>query len=135
MANTKSLESFITSWLSEKKSTVVVGGKHKGFRAKIRRNGKVVGYVPKRVSGVSNATFEVLQKMNYGGRLRASYKKHIGGSKTPMFDGATYRSTHFFEKGYANTKDEIGRIMSDKLVQMIGRQVNKVNVTSKREVS
>jgi hypothetical protein len=126
-ANVETMESFINSWLSEKKATVVIGGKHKGFRSKIRRDGKIVGQ-SSYVHGVSNASFEILQKLNFGGELSDSYKDHIGGSGEALFKGVRYRRTDFIAKGLARSTGKVTDIMTKKLSQLIGRQINNTSV-------
>jgi len=120
------MKNFITSWVSERHMVAVVGGMHKAYRPKLRRNGKVVG-TGRKVGGVSEATYGILKKLNDGNANDSSYKK-ARPSSMPGFKNAKYKKRNFVEKGRTIAIPRVKQIMGDKLEMLIAKQVNRANI-------
>ena len=132
--NPKNMESFITSYLMEKSLTMVVGGKHKSFRPKRRRDGNVTGYLP-RVGGVSEASYGILKKLDDGDENDPSYKKAVKGRGRGLFPNAKYQRRDFMAKGRSHAMPEVQYIMTKKLESLIGKQVNRANLKTQVRAS
>ena len=130
-----SMKNFVTSFLDERHMLMVVGGQHKSFRPKKRREGKVVGTLA-RVSGITDATHAILRKLNDGGRVDEEYHKETrGGKSIEGFSNAYYKPRRFFQKGRARAMPKVRHIMTSKLEMLIAKQVNRVDVRTKVRAS
>ena len=130
------IKNFITSYLMERSMTMVVAGKHKAFRAKTRRNGKVVGS-QRRTQAVGKGSYGILQKLNNGGsydQQSSDYKQHARGKTMDSFKNARYKPRRFIEKGRASAMPMVRHIMTTKLEKLIGQQINRAQVKA-REVA
>lgn len=127
------IKHYITSYLMERSMTVVVGGKHPRFRAKTRRNGKVTGY-QKAVQAVGDTAYGILQKIDAGGTYdeQSSDYKKARPSTIKSFKNARYRRTNFVAKGRNAAMSGVRDLMTNKLEQLIGRQVNRETVKMRR---
>lgn len=132
MADPSSMSSFITSNLIQSSMTMVVGGKHKDLHPKTWRDGKVVG-VQKKVGAVTKYSYAILQKLDSGdAEINPDYKKiYKNPLEAKIFEKAKFRKQNFMEKGYASAKGQIEGIMTNKLEQMIHKQVNRATVYTK----
>jgi len=129
------MKSFITSYLMERSLTMVVAGNHPNFRPKMRRNGKVVGSLRK-VSGVTESTSAILQKLNDGGSTNEAYDKLTRSGKSMRgFKDAKYRPRRFIQKGRAMAMPKVRHIMTSKLEMLIAKQVNRTTIRAVERAS
>lgn len=132
----------ITSYLMDKSLTLVVGGKHKAFRAKYYgsawdagvRDPAQVKEAGNRTGHTDKGTWEILNKLAKGGRLSQqsdAYKNtrlkypHVGPSD-PFF-----RPRNWHDRGRSAAMPAVQNMMGDMLAQMIGRQVNRTTAKVK----
>lgn len=128
MADPSSMESFITSNLMPEHMTMVVGGKHRDLRPKIRRDGKVIGDA-EIVKAVTKYSYAILQKLNSGDASDSDYQKiYKNPTEAKVFKNTKFRKQNFMEKGYASARGAVAEIMTTKLEQMIHKQINRVDV-------
>jgi hypothetical protein len=125
----ENMESFITSYLNPKSLTAVIAGRHKAFTPVKRRDGKPVGKLS-RVSGVSKATYGILQKLNDGDANSSEYKTARQKSME-RFKNANYTANRFIERGRAMAMPEVQQIMTSKLDMLMGRQINNANIKTR----
>jgi hypothetical protein len=126
------MKNFINSWVSEKHMMAVVGGRHKSYRPSIWRDGKRVGRGSK-VSGVSEKTFGILQKLNDGGTYKeqSSYYKKTRDNGMDRFKNANFKARRFMQKGRSIAMPRVRDIMTKKLEMLIGKQINRTQVKTK----
>lgn len=132
MDSPPSMTNFITSNLIPNHMMMVVGGKHSDLYPKTRRDGKVVG-TEKKVGAVSKFSYAILQKLNSGdAEINPDYEKiYKNKTEAKVFKNANFRKQFFIEKGYASAKGAVEEIMTTKLEQMIGVQINRATVYTK----
>lgn len=128
LANPKSMSNFITSYLNEKSMVVVVGGRHKSFTPNKRRDGEVVGTMP-RVAAVSKASHAILHKLNFG-ELNENYTR----KSMRRFRGAQYTGYRFMEEGYAAAKGQIEDAMTRRYETLLHKAVNRAKVKTIKKV-
>ena len=128
------IASFITSHLMERSMTMVVAGKHKAFRAKTWRNGKVVGY-QNRTSATGKASYAILKKLNDGGTYEEQSNDYKTLTRTKMmerFESARYQKRNYIEEGRGAAMGDVKEIMTKQLEKLIGQQINRVNVKARK---
>jgi len=132
MDSTASMKSFITSNLMAKNMTMVVAGKHKRLRHKIRRDGKVEAYA-KTVDPVTKGSYAILQKLDSGDRNTddGDYKNKVLRKRDSIFENMKLVKQDFIKAGRANAMGRVKSIMTDKLEKLITREINRANVTIK----
>jgi len=124
------MKNFITSFLMERSMTMVVAGKHKAFRAKTRRDGKVTGS-QRRTQAVGKASYGILQKLNNGGtysQQSSDYTQHARKKTMDGFKDARYKPRRFIEKGRSSAMPRVRYIMTTQLEKLIGQHVNRATV-------
>ena len=124
------MANFINSFLMEGKLTMVVAGKHPSFKPKRRRDGKVVGF-ERKVSGVTEQTYQILRKLD-SGDADAEYRKHVNRPlDKEIFPNARYARRDFIAKGRSASMSRVSSIMTSTLEKAIGRQVNRANIKTR----
>jgi hypothetical protein len=121
-----SMANFISSYLDEQHSLVVVGGKHKSFVPKKRENGEVVGTMP-RVKGIGTESHAILHKLNFG-ELLPEYPR----VSMPRFRNAKYVGYHFMEDGWRAAQGAIEDSLTRRYEAIIGKAVNRANVKTRK---
>lgn len=133
-SNPKNMSSMITSYLMDKSMTVVVAGRHPSFVPEERRDGMLTGKKFKRVGGVSQQTFDILSKLNFGGKLPDH--KWNGGGSIKNFAGANYVARNFIDEGFNASKNLVLESMTKRYEKLLHKAVNNAKITtSHREVS
>ena len=127
----ESMANFITSYMMENALTVVVGGKHPRSQQIKRQDGERVGVIP--LFGVSKGSIAILDKLAFG-KLTADYKRYARSGSFPGFQGAKYVARDFPSVAFASAQSTISDMMTTRLAQLVGKQVNRVTVQEKRIV-
>ena len=100
-------------------------GKHPAFTPMKRRDGKVVGTLP-RVSGVGHETGEILSKLNFGGRR----PNHLWNGKPsiPNFKNAIYQKNNFMEEGWSKAQSSVINSLTKRYESLLHKAVNRANI-------
>ena len=123
--NPANMFNFITSYLDERNNLVVIGGKHKAFRASRYEDGVKVGTFG-RVAGVSQKTHAILIKLNSG--VLTDEFKQIGSSRgNPLFRNANYKARGFIERGRARGLVMAVPAIRKRYEQIIGKRINNAD--------
>jgi hypothetical protein len=115
----ESMQNFITSYLMEKKLTVVVGGRHRAFRPKMIRDGKIVGTLG-RVNAVGRETHAILHMMNFG--------EAIPGYEADYNKGGERKGYHFMEEGFSHARGRVADAMTKRYESLLHKAVDRANV-------
>lgn len=129
LAKPPSMKNFITSYLMGKSFTVVIGGKHPKFRPIKYREGKVQGRMAT-VEGVSKASHAILHKLNFG-EQNEHHRWKEGKKSIEQFKGR-WKARHFMGKGYAQARPAVNEALTKRLLQHIGKAVNRVEIKKRR---
>lgn len=125
MANPDSMSNFITSYMGNKSTTVVVGGAHRDANMVMYRDGKPSGSI--KLKGISKATQAILNKLN-SGEINEYYTRNGSDASAQRFSNARYVGYKFMEKGYASSKSAIEDAMTNTYSKILGRAVDRANV-------
>lgn len=135
-AGPESMGNMIDSFLMENSLTLVVAGMHKNFtprfyRKELKTNSDIKIY-GKGVKQVLGGSWEILQKLNTGGRYSQQSSRYKGtrqGEDTkPYGKDARYKPRRFAERGRLAAMGRVTEIMTTTLEGLIHRQVNRATV-------
>jgi hypothetical protein len=125
------MKHLISSYLMERKMTMVVGGMSPRHTPVKRRDGKIMGKL-NRQPAITKGSYAILKKLNSGDANDADYKAHARAESIERFKNAHYKPRRFVEKGRAMAMPAVMNLMTNKLEKMIGQQVNKETVKARR---
>jgi len=144
-AGPESMANMINSYLMGAHLTMVVGGMHKSFLARLyyqEAKSNFEGgaqFASKKTGQVLHGSWQILKKLDTGGRfssLDPKYRATRQGEDTkPMGKDPQYQRRNFFQKGRDASMGEVKDIMTKKLESLIYKQVNRANVKTKVRVS
>lgn len=130
--NPESMANFITNYFDEKNSLVVVGGTHRSFSPKIRKNGKIKG-TGKKVNGVGKHSASILHKLDTG-----EQNEHHGWfdgytiKKTSMIKGARFKGRGFKRQGINDTKGYVNRMITSEYDKRVMQSIQGATIRTRR---
>lgn len=137
-AGPDSMGDMINSFLMARDMTMVVAGMHKNFTPRFysaeAKRGTTEPIFGKRVGQVLGGSWQILKKLNDGGRFKnldPKYKATRMGEDTKPIgkDGnPRYEARRFIESGRSRAMGKVQDIMTNKLESLIHKQVNRATV-------
>lgn len=129
--NPSSMKHMISSNLIEEKGIVIVGGRNRGKKVILRKDGEVVG--GSYLNAVGKRAQSIIHKLDTGERNEYhGWNKSLEDKRTmEKFRNAKYRGRNFMTKGFGDSISYMKQELTTGYEKTVGRAVNKVKVNIK----